>query len=118
MNLQENISLRPYNTFGIEAYAKYFVSFHSINEFEALLSNPDVHTIDRKLILGGGSNLLFTRNFDGLVMKNEITGIEIIKEDEDFVYVKAGAGENWHQFVLYCLKKQLCRCRKPVAYSW
>jgi UDP-N-acetylmuramate dehydrogenase len=104
MNFQENINLRPYNTFGIEAYAKYFISFHSVNEFEEMFSNPELQTLNRKLILGGGSNLLFTQNFDGLVMKNEITGIEIMKEDEDFIYVKAGAGENWHQFVLYCLQ--------------
>ncbi len=104
MNLQENISLRPYNTFGIQAYAKYFISFNSIKELEELLNNREVQSINHKLILGGGSNLLFTRNFDGLVMKNEIAGIEKVKEDEDFVYVKAGAGENWHEFVLYCLK--------------
>jgi UDP-N-acetylmuramate dehydrogenase len=104
MNLQENINLRPYNTFGIEAYAKYFTSFHSVSELEEMLSNLELQTLQQKLILGGGSNLLFTRNFDGLVMKNEIAGIEVVKEDKDFIYVKAGAGENWHEFVLYCLK--------------
>jgi UDP-N-acetylmuramate dehydrogenase len=55
------------------------------------------------MILGGGSNILFTHNVAGLVLKNEIKGIEKTGEDEDFVYVKAGAGENWHQFVLYCI---------------
>lgn len=103
MNIQENISLKPYNTFGIEAKAKYFTTFQSANELEELLSDEKLQASNHKLILGGGSNLLFTQDFDGVVMKNEIAGIEVIKEDDEFVYVKAGAGENWHQFVLYCL---------------
>lgn len=104
MNLQENISLKPYNTFGIEATAKYFTAFQSVHQLEEVFSSPEpLNTKADLLILGGGSNLLFTSNFDGLVLKNEIGGIEVVMEDEDFVYVKAGAGENWHQFVLYCL---------------
>jgi UDP-N-acetylmuramate dehydrogenase len=103
MNLQENIALRPYNTFGIEAYAKYFTGFQSIQQLEEIVTSHELQSINNKLILGGGSNLLFTRNFDGLVMKNEMAGIEVVKQDKDFIYVKAGAGENWHQFVLYCL---------------
>ena len=55
------------------------------------------------LTLGGGSNILFTKNFDGLVLKNELKGIELVKEDEHHVYIKAAAGENWHQFVLHCI---------------
>ncbi|MCU7551138.1 UDP-N-acetylmuramate dehydrogenase [Chitinophagaceae bacterium LB-8] len=107
MNLQENISLKPYNTFGIEAKAKYFTAFQSAEQLEEIISDPQLHNLKSSLlILGGGSNLLFTRNFDGLVLKNEVSGIEVIKEDEDFIYVKAGAGENWHQFVLYCLQHQ------------
>ncbi|MEI8059541.1 MAG: UDP-N-acetylmuramate dehydrogenase, partial [Ferruginibacter sp.] len=63
-------------------------------------------TLNQKLqtlILGGGSNILFTKNFDGIVLKNELKGIELLKEDEHYVYVKVGAGENWHQFVLHCI---------------
>ncbi|MEI9947176.1 MAG: FAD-binding protein [Chitinophagaceae bacterium] len=56
------------------------------------------------LILGGGSNMLFTKNFGGLVLKNEIKGIEKVKEDENYVYIKVGAGENWHQFVMKCIE--------------
>jgi UDP-N-acetylenolpyruvoylglucosamine reductase len=56
------------------------------------------------LILGGGSNILFAKDFDGLVLKNEIKGIEKIKEDDDSVYIRAGAGENWHGFVLHCIE--------------
>jgi UDP-N-acetylmuramate dehydrogenase len=59
-------------------------------------------------VLGGGSNILFTQDFDGLVLKNEIKGIKCIDEDDKTVYVEVGAGENWHQFVLYCIDKQWC----------
>ena len=70
-------------------------------EFNKLKTpNPKPQT----LILGGGSNILFTKNFDGLVLKNEIKGIKTIKEDEHHIYVQVGAGENWHQFVLHCIK--------------
>jgi UDP-N-acetylmuramate dehydrogenase len=99
--LYQNFSLKKYNTFGIDVYAKYFSEFNSVGELEDLLLTVN----DRPtLILGGGSNILFTKNFDGLVLKNSVNGITIVKEDSEFVYVKAGAGENWHQFVLYCLQ--------------
>jgi UDP-N-acetylmuramate dehydrogenase len=103
MQVQENISLKPYNSFSIDAKAKYFARFSNMTELEELLtSNPKPQTPN--LILGGGSNILLTKDVDGLVLKNEIKGIELIKEDDDFVYIKSGAGENWHQFVLHCIK--------------
>jgi UDP-N-acetylmuramate dehydrogenase len=103
MQVQENISLKPYNTFGIDVKARYFSGFRSIEELESLLSiNQKPQT--QNLILGGGSNILFTQDYDGLVLKNEITGIEKTGEDENFVYVKCGAGENWHRFVLHCIQ--------------
>ena len=102
MQIQENISLKRYNSFGIAAMASYFASFKNIEELSELLTlNPEPKT----LILGGGTNILLTKDFDGLVLKNEITGIKLIHEDNDYVFVKAGAGENWHQFVLYCLQR-------------
>jgi UDP-N-acetylmuramate dehydrogenase len=103
MTIQENVSLKSYNTFGIDAIAKYFASFNSLTELEEIL-NSKLQTPNPKLILGGGSNILLTKNFDGIVLKNEVKGIEVIKEDDEHVYVKAGAGENWHQFVLYCVE--------------
>jgi UDP-N-acetylmuramate dehydrogenase len=102
MQLQENISLRPYNSFGIEARARFFTSFDSVSALEEIYK-PAVARRPA-LILGGGSNILLVKDFDGAVLKNEIRGIEVIKEDEDYVYVKAGAGENWHQFVVYCVE--------------
>jgi len=102
MNLQENFSLKPYNTFGIDARARYFTSFKKLTELEEIL-NYKLQTTDSKLVLGGGSNILLTKDFDGVVLKNEIKGIEIVEQDDDHIYIKAGAGENWHQFVLYCV---------------
>lgn len=102
MQIQENISLRPYNTFGIDAKARYFAAFKDTDELEETLSfKPQTSNF----ILGGGSNILFTKDYDGLVIKNEIVGVDELHEDTEYVYVKAGAGENWHQFVLYCISR-------------
>jgi UDP-N-acetylmuramate dehydrogenase len=102
MQIRENISLRPYHTFGIDVSAKYFTLFSTVGELEEVLISQFA-TSGTKLILGGGSNVLFTRNFEGLVLRNEIKGVEVVKEDEQHVYVKAGAGENWHQLVMHCV---------------
>jgi UDP-N-acetylmuramate dehydrogenase len=104
MNLIENYSLKHLNTFGIVAIAKHFAVFDDSDQLDELIT---MSTKQKRLILGGGSNILFTSNFDGHVFKNEISGIDIIKEDEHHVYVKAGAGENWHKFVLFCLERNL-----------
>lgn len=101
MQVQENISLKPYNTFGIEAQAKYFARIQSVEELQNLISNSKFQASN--LILGGGSNILLTKNFNGVVLKNEILGIEELHEDADHVYIKAGAGENWHRFVMHCI---------------
>ena len=103
MKIQENISLKPFNTFGINVKARWFCSFESENDIIDLLSN-DRYQNEKKLILGGGSNLLFTSDFDGLVMKNDIKGIEKLKENENHVWLRVGAGENWHEFVLHCIQ--------------
>lgn len=109
MQIQENRSLKKYNTFGIDVCAKYFTEFNSESQLEEALEFNRQQTTNNKLLtLGGGSNILFTKNFDGLVLKNEIKGIEVVNEDEEFIYVKAGAGENWHRFVLYCIKNNFC----------
>jgi len=102
MQIPQNISLRQFNTFGIDASARYFSAFKNDDELAELLTpNTQLKT----LVLGGGSNILFTKNFEGLVLKNDIKGIELIKEDAHYVYVKSGAGENWHQFVQYCIQR-------------
>ena len=101
MQVQENFQLKKYNTFGIDVLAKYFSTFTSTDELELLLD--DSKSIAHIMILGGGSNILFTKNFDGLLLKNDIPGIALVNEDEDHVYVQAGAGVNWHSFVMYCV---------------
>ena len=101
MPYQHNISLQPYNTFGIEATAKSFAAFSSVEELKELLQQKEKDT--SLLILGGGSNLLFTNHFDGVVLKNELQGIQLIREDDNHYYVQAAAGENWHQLVMYCV---------------
>jgi UDP-N-acetylmuramate dehydrogenase len=104
MIVQENISLKPHNSFGIEATAKFFISFSSAGELEEVLDDRIARS-HRQLVLGGGSNILLTGDFDGIVLQNGIEGIELIGEDETHVYLKAGAGENWHRFVLYCVRQ-------------
>ena len=103
MHFQENYSLKNLNSFGINVSAKYFSVFTNTNELAEILESSK----ENKLILGGGSNILFTNNFNGLVLKNEIDGIDILKEDEEHVYVKAGAGVSWHLFVLFCIENNL-----------
>ncbi|WP_234736079.1 UDP-N-acetylmuramate dehydrogenase [Tellurirhabdus bombi] len=102
LDIQSNISLKSYNTFGIDAKARYWVEVESQDDLKTLFQLTEFLTIP-KLILGGGSNILLTRDFDGLVVKNNIKGIEVVREDSQHVYVRAGAGENWHNFVLYCV---------------
>lgn len=103
MQIERNASLKELNTFGIDAKAAFLATFHSADELREILNNSEVRTIP-KMILGGGSNLLFTQDYDGLILRNGILGIECMREDENHVYVKAGAGENWHNFVLTCIK--------------
>ncbi len=102
MKIQDNISLKPYNTFGIEAYARYFSAFNSIDQLNEIIDFSISESVSG-LVMGGGSNMLFVNNVDGLVLKNEIEGIEILDENDEHVYIRAGAGMNWHQFVLYCI---------------
>ena len=109
MQVQENISLKPFNTFGIDANARFFASFKDIDELSEVVdvkSSPS--TPGSRLptfILGGGSNILFTHDFNGFVLKNEVKGIEVLHENVDHIYVRAGAGENWHSFVIYCIQR-------------
>jgi len=104
LKIIENISLRNYNTFNVEASAAYFASLSSKDDFAELFEHK-IYQQNHHFILGGGSNVLFTKNFDGLVIHNNIKGIEILKENENEVYIKFGAGEVWHECVLFCIEK-------------
>ena len=101
MHILHNISLKPYNTFGIDVTAKHFVSVSNISELNEVLSLKE---FPDKLILGGGSNMLLTKDQNKLVIHINLKGINIISQDDAFVMVKANAGENWHEFVLWCMK--------------
>lgn len=105
MQIKQNISLKTLNTFGIDVYCDYFIEINSIAEFLDLIKHP-IYASNAKLIIGGGSNLLFTQNYKGIVIKNNLKGISIVSENENEVIVKAAAGENWHAFVLWCIDKQ------------
>jgi UDP-N-acetylmuramate dehydrogenase len=100
MQIQSNFSLKNYNTFGIEAIAKQFVAVHSISELKSILA---ANTNEKKFILGGGSNMLLTKDIDALVIHIDLKGKEVIKENDDFVWVESQAGEVWHDFVLYTI---------------
>jgi UDP-N-acetylmuramate dehydrogenase len=104
VNIQKDISLKNLNTFGLEVKAKYFAEIFTIDQLQEILQNYELKKIPL-LILGGGSNILFTGDFEGLVLKINIKGTRIIKEDNELVYLKTGAGVNWHEFVMDCLEK-------------
>jgi len=100
--LHKNYSLEPYNTFGIEAKADYFFEFDTSDEIKSFLDDNPLDNINY-LILGGGSNLLFTDDYEGLVLHPNIKGIDIVSENEDSVLVKAGANEDWDEFVAWAV---------------
>lgn len=100
--IKENISLKPYNTFGIDAKARFFISIDSVEKLKTVLSLEQFKSA-KKLFIGGGSNLLLLNDFDGLVIKIEISGIDKVTETENGVILKAGAGVIWHEFVMYCV---------------
>ena len=101
--MKQNINLKEFNTFGIEVFAKEFLALSSKEESIEFFKNNPLEN-ENFLILGGGSNLLLTEDFDGLVIHNNLKGIEICKEDDNSVTLKVGAGENWHNFVLQSIE--------------
>jgi len=102
--IQTNFDLKPFNTFGISVKADRFAAFSSIAQLqECLVSRGQ----DPLLILGGGSNLLLTKDFHGFVLKNEIKGFHVVSENDEEAIVEAGAGEVWHEFVMKCIDLNL-----------
>ncbi|MBY0542039.1 MAG: FAD-binding protein, partial [Sphingobacteriaceae bacterium] len=101
MLIQENVSLKPHNTFAIDVKAKFFVEVKNELDLKEVLST-EIARQHKLLVLGGGSNMLFTEDFDGLVIKVSFLGIDYSLENED-VMVTAGAGVVWNDFVNYCL---------------
>ena len=108
MVIEEQVSLQPFNTFGIDATARYFVTIASeamAQELVSLLENDERFVKQPRMILGGGSNILLTKDFDGLVIRNLIKGITVVSESDEDVEICVGAGENWHELVLHAISK-------------
>ena len=108
---QKNISLLPYNTFGIDVNAAHFFLLKNPEDITDIAGLPDFGVISGNmadlLILGHGSNVLFTHDFEGVVIRNEIMGIRIIRESSEFVFIEAGAGEKWEDLVDFAVGKDL-----------
>ncbi|MCG8311424.1 MAG: UDP-N-acetylmuramate dehydrogenase [Cytophagales bacterium] len=102
MKIERDFPLKKLNSFGLNVKAKCFVELTSIEEAQTFIKSGK--TEDRSLVLGGGSNLLFTRDFNGLIIKVNIGGIYVVKEDADYYWVKSGAGVVWHELVESCIK--------------
>ena len=100
--IEQNKSLKIYNTFGLDVKADFFTSVHSIDELITVWKD-DRFSQTQKMFMGGGSNVLLTKDFQGLIIHNCLKGIEVVNRDENFVFVKAASGEGWHDFVLYCI---------------
>ena len=101
LEFREKVSLKPYNTFGVDVITQKFIAIDSIDTLKKAI------TLSRKTpfrILGGGSNVLFTKDFDGATFLINNKGIIISNEDENHVLVEVQAGENWHEFVVWCIK--------------
>ncbi|MGE5623268.1 MAG: UDP-N-acetylmuramate dehydrogenase, partial [Bacillota bacterium] len=104
--IQYEFSLRPFNTFGIDAKARAYLRVTSNDQLRVVKEDAALNVLPR-LVIGGGSNLLLTRDFPGLVLHMATAGIEIAGDDAHATYVKAAAGENWHRFVLWTLEQGL-----------
>ncbi|MCL2028663.1 MAG: UDP-N-acetylmuramate dehydrogenase [Bacteroidales bacterium] len=105
MIIQENISLKKYNTFGIDVNARYFCEIRTLYDLQTLISS-EIFQNNSRLILGNGANILFTKDFDGLVIKPVLKGIEIVDVTKTEIFINVQAGENWHEFVMHCCKSK------------
>jgi len=103
-SIQSEVNLAPFNTLHVDAKARYFLSISSASQLQSFIEEESDKYSDL-FVLGGGSNVLFVQDFDGLILHIDIRGREVVKETESRVYLEVGAGENWHQTVLYCVKK-------------
>ena len=98
--MQTDFLLKNYNTFQLEVKSNYFTSFCSTEDLITILKNKPSHEV---LVLGEGSNVLFTKDFEGLILYNTIKGIEVQSKGEN-IYLEIGGGENWHDIVTYCVE--------------
>ena len=106
MDFEKNISLRKLNTFGINVKCKFYCKVQSEKEMVSVI-NSEEYNNNSHLILSGGSNVLFLKDYEGLIIQNEIKGKQITEEKSESTILRVGAGENWHQFVLWSIKNGL-----------
>lgn len=103
----ENHSLKPHNSFGVEAKAKFFFEFTELEDLKVFIQSNQTSKEEKLLVIGDGSNILFLNDFDGLVIHPNIPGVNVVKEDRQNVWMEVGAGETWDEFVSYCVDCQL-----------
>jgi len=106
MKIRENISLKPYNQFGVDIQVKYFAQPETVKEVQELVNDSKFKN-EKRLILGGGNNILFVDDFGGLIIKPEIKGTEVIEEDDKHVFLKVGAGQDWDELVQWTVGQEL-----------
>jgi UDP-N-acetylmuramate dehydrogenase len=104
IEIKKNFSLLSYNTFHLDVSTEYFAAINTLQDLKQLIADPLYPKVS-KLVLGGGSNVLFTKNYKGLVILNNIKGVAVSEENEDEVYVRSGAGVIWNDLVMYCVKE-------------
>ncbi len=105
--IKKNISLKPHNTFGVEVKANYFAEYQTVEQLKKILSSWQQTDNSQKILhIGSGSNLLFIKDFEGLILHSKIDKIEILEEDDKQVKLRVGAGVVWDDFVEYCVEKK------------
>lgn len=105
LEIKNDFNLKYHNTFGLDSKADFFVEIHTISALDELFEDP-IYKANKRFVLGGGSNILLTKNIEGLVIHPKIIGINIVEENKDYVFIKSGSGVIWHDFVMYCVKNQ------------
>jgi len=104
IHIEKNVSLYPYNTFGIDVRARFFCKIATVPQLQELIASS-LYKTEARLILGGGSNILFTKDFQGLVVHIELMGIQTLMETDVRIRINVGAGESWHDFVMHCVNQ-------------
>lgn len=102
--MRENVSLKEYNTFGLDVKARYLAEVDSVDALKQILGDRRFYDLPG-LILGGGSNVLFVNDFEGLVLLNRLKGIKVLEEKDDEVLIECASGEVWHELVLYAVER-------------
>jgi len=104
MQIQEHIQLQPFNSFGVKATARYYSLIQDVATLQQIIHEAPVQSLP-KLVLGGGSNILFTQDFDGWIIQMAIAGIDKLSDDATSVLLQVGAGCGWHKLVSYCIQQ-------------